>query len=319
MNAIGGYFELELPKNKVYHKKALALNTGRNAFEYVLRANRYKKVYLPYFTCEAVLEPLKKNGIKYGFYNINEYLEPLFNYDSIKNNEAFLYTNYFGLKDAFIEKMATKIKNLIVDNSQALFAKPIKNIDTFYSPRKYVGVSDGAFLYCNKKLDFKLEKDISYKRMSHLLIRADISAESGYNDFNYNDNSLINQPIKLMSNLTEKILKSIDFDEISKIRKRNFTFLNDNLKDINLLSFDFEQHSVPMVFPFKTKDSELKSRLQKHKIYCASYWPNVLNWCESDSLEVEMTKEIVSLPIDQRYAKQDMCRIIKIIKNEYTR
>ena len=36
MNPIGGYFELELRKGEEYHKEAIRLNSGRNAFEYVL-------------------------------------------------------------------------------------------------------------------------------------------------------------------------------------------------------------------------------------------------------------------------------------------
>ena len=31
----------------------------------------------------------------------------------------------------------------------SLFEKPLKNIDTIYSPRKFFGVSDGGYLYMN--------------------------------------------------------------------------------------------------------------------------------------------------------------------------
>jgi len=43
MNAIGGYFELELPYGEEYHKNAIRLNTCRNAFEYILIAKSYKR------------------------------------------------------------------------------------------------------------------------------------------------------------------------------------------------------------------------------------------------------------------------------------
>lgn len=43
MKEIGGYFELELHKGGHYHPDALHLNTGRNCFEYILRAKGYKK------------------------------------------------------------------------------------------------------------------------------------------------------------------------------------------------------------------------------------------------------------------------------------
>ena len=71
MKEIGGYFELELHKGGHYHPDALYLNTGRNCFEYILRAKGYKKVYIPYYTCEVMLEPLRKCGVKWEFNYIN--------------------------------------------------------------------------------------------------------------------------------------------------------------------------------------------------------------------------------------------------------
>ncbi len=66
--------------------------------------------------------------------------------------------------------------------------------------------------------------------MSHLLKRIDLSAEQGYTDFSENDKSLENQPIKRMSNLTERILSGIDYQSIKKQRKENFLFLHETLK-----------------------------------------------------------------------------------------
>lgn len=70
---IGGYFELELRKGKEYHPTALKLNSGRYAFEYILKVKRYKEAYLPYFTCASMLEPIRKlgfpNSINFGYAN----------------------------------------------------------------------------------------------------------------------------------------------------------------------------------------------------------------------------------------------------------
>lgn len=55
MKPIGGYFELELRQGEHYHKDAIRLNSARNCFEYILLARKYKKVFLPYYTCEVLL------------------------------------------------------------------------------------------------------------------------------------------------------------------------------------------------------------------------------------------------------------------------
>ena len=69
---IGGYFELELPYCFEYHKNAIPLNSGRFCFEYLLRCRKYKKVYIPYYTCDSVIEPVIKLGIDYEFYHIDK-------------------------------------------------------------------------------------------------------------------------------------------------------------------------------------------------------------------------------------------------------
>lgn len=315
MNVIGGYFELELRKKNDYHSQAIQLNTGRNALEYILLANTYSKVYLPYFTCDVLLEPLKKHKIAYEFYNIDKKFEPIFNFEKVQFNEVFLYTNYFGIKDVFIKKLTNHFKRIIIDNAQSFYSKPIKNIDTFYSARKFFGVPDGSYLYCNRKLDMFIDQDVSIERFSHLLKRIDISAENGYLDFVNNDKSLKNLPILGMSNITRTLLKTIDFKSIGKKRQVNFSFIHDKLKNHNKLEFEISENQVPMVYPFWSNNLDLKRILQENKIYCATYWPNVRDWAIPNSLETHLVDEVIYLPIDQRYNEEDMYLIIKIVLN----
>lgn len=311
--AIGGYHELELRKGEHYHKDALRLNTARNCFEYVLRVRKYTKVYIPYYTCDVMLEPLKKCNVDYVFYHINEQLEPTEETYQLQPTEAFLYTNYYGLKQRCVERLAEQYgKQLIVDNAQAFFAEPLEGIDTFYSARKFFGVADGAYLYTDAQLDMELEQDQSYQRMAHLLMRADIGAEAGYSEFRKNDDSLINNPMRLMSNLTEKILCSIDYESVKQLRRCNYMQLDEQLSATNGIHLPLDVDAVPMVYPYLTDDATLRQRLIANCIYVATYWPNLakLNY---DTLEECLAKKIIALPIDQRYNKEDMKRIIESI------
>ena len=74
MKSIGGYFTLELPHNTggELYPEAIRLNSGRSCFEYILKARGYKKVWLPYYTCDVMLQPILKNGIDYEFYHIDK-------------------------------------------------------------------------------------------------------------------------------------------------------------------------------------------------------------------------------------------------------
>lgn len=313
MEAIGGFFSLELPRREEYHKNAIRLNTGRNCLEYILRVRKYDKVYIPYYTCDTILEPFYKLEIPYEFYHIDIHLE-IRDHLTLKGNEALLYTNYFGLKQRYVEQLAEKVgTRLIVDNTQAFYAKPLEGIDTFYSCRKFFGVSDGAYLYTGTLLDEDFEQDESYNRMAHLLKRIDLSAEQGFADFHKADDCLINQPIRKMSKLTQRILQSIDYEAVAKRRRDNYILLQDTLSHINNIEFQLDD-AVPMVYPFLYPAKNLREKLIDNKIFVARYWPNVLEWNTEDDMEYLLASQMQSLPIDQRYGKNDMARIIKSVK-----
>ena len=123
------------------------------------------------------------------------------------------------------------------------------------------------------------------------------------------------EPMKKMSELTYRILGSIDFDEVMYRRRRNFEYLHQVLGPTNLLGIpDIRSFACPMVYPYCTHDSELRGDLISNNIFVATYWPNVFNWCKSESIESIFAREILPLPIDQRYRDEDMERIIEIIK-----
>ncbi len=316
MKAIGGYFELEAPYfNGHYHKEAIKLNTARNAFEYTLRVNKPSKVYIPYFMCNVLFEPLGKLNINYEFYNIDPKLEPKFDFTNVKKDEVFLYINYFGIKNEFIHFLSSEIQNLIIDNSQAFYAAPSTNIvASFYSARKFFGVADGAYLYTNKILDSDFEQDISCERMSHLLKRIEYGAENAYADFTSNEISLINQPIKKMSKFTDQILSSIPYKKYSKIRNNNFNFLCNELKSYNMFKIN-KDIEAPLCYPFWIEyGAKLKEKLIENMIFIPTFWKSVLKFISTETIEHDFVNNLVSIPIDQRYNIKDMQIIANIIK-----
>lgn len=314
MRAIGGYFELELPRYEEYHKDAIRLNTGRNCLEYILRTKQYSKVYLPCYTCQVQLEPFIKLHIPYDFYSVDlsfEMTEDI----SLQENEALLYTNFYGLKQSYTERLAIRYgKHLIVDNTQAFFAKPIKGIDTFYSCRKFFGVPDGAYLYTDCRLGIEIKQDLSYDRMTFLNKRIDLSPEAGYADFQHLTKSLVGQPIRIMSQLTHRLMQGIDYACIASRRRANYRLLHDALEKDNRLKITLEDDAVPMVYPYLTFKEGLRERLIENKIYIARYWPNVLEWSPQGSIDHILASQLLPIPIDQRYGEEEMKRIIQTIE-----
>ena len=105
---IGGYFQLELdPEKNEYHSEALKLNIGRSCLQYIIRAKKYKKIYVPAYICDHILQPIKNENASYEFYSINKNFEPIFNMP-IRDNECFLYVNYFGINGRNVINVASK-------------------------------------------------------------------------------------------------------------------------------------------------------------------------------------------------------------------
>lgn len=319
---IGGYFELEQTCGQVHdflHKDGVLLNTGHNALEYVLTSiGNIKKVYIPYYTCIVVLESLKKLGIAFNFYRIDHRLE-IAEKILLHENEYIIYTNYFGVKDVYVNKLASSYgEHLIVDCAQALFFEHINGIKTIYSPRKFVGIPDGGVAYIDGGINpCNYNVDESDGRMAHLYIRREKGPQAGYATFQENEKKLSIQPIKNMSLRTKTLLENIDFNRVKEIRRRNFRRLHKTLaptnKLIGSLSLNLEDFTCPMVYPYWTEDKELKSRLIKEQVFVASYWPNVLKWTKPDMIEYEFANNLLAIPCDQRYGEEDMNRIIRLI------
>ncbi len=312
---IGGYFSLELQaKNQTLPAlEGILLNTGRNSIEYILRSlQNVRKVYLPYFTCDSVLEPFDKLGISYEFYHIDFNFE-IASEKQLGEEEYLLYTNYFGIKDAYVKELDILYgDHLIVDNAQALYATP--TLKCAYSPRKYVGIPDGGIAFTNRASDEQLEQGISYNLCEHLLKRIDCGAASAYADFKSNSKCLSGLSVQKMSLLTQSLMGSVDFEDIRLKRRLNYRHLHKHLKNINGLSLpDIDSFACPMVYPLYVEDGELRSILIQNKIFVAIYWPNVLDYCKNFMVEYDLSKYILPLPIDQRYDIEDMDIIISVI------
>ena len=312
---IGGYFALELQERSEYHEKAIPLYNSRSALQYILRAKKYRKIYLPHYICGCVLQPVIAEGVEYEWYNINDNFFPLFD-KKIADDECFLYVNYFGLNDKNVHALSKECPNLIIDNTQSFYSHPEKGVDTIYSARKFFGVPDGGYLYTDVELNEPIEKSISYLSMGPLLKRIEFSANHAYEEYCNNERVMDNQGIKSMSNLTHKILRSIDYESVRRKRRDNFTYIHEMLKETNNYSIPDLANQVPMLYPYLCNNNGIREKLISEKIYTPTFWRDVLEHLSSSNTHEEnYINNMLPLPIDQRYNHDDMNRISSIIKN----
>lgn len=308
---IGGYFGMEKYSLPMLHEGAIALNCARNCLAYLIEARCIKRIAIPTFLCDSVLNVCNKYGVEVIFYSVGMDFSPK---DCNVDQETWLYiVNYYG---QISNKIITEIHNhhckLIIDNVQAYFQPPIAGIDTIYTCRKYFGVSDGAFLYTDIILQRKLGWDSSADRMAHILGRYEKNASSFYNEYVKNEKIFDNEPIKRMSKITDNILHSINYEEIKNKREYNFEILKKSLDKYNLL--DVHNCEGSFMYPLYLENGvKIRSELVANKVYIPVLWPDVIKRHEEDDIAVKMANNILPISVDQRYSEYTMVNLLEAI------
>lgn len=310
MKSIGGYFELECGQTPLYYKDGIYLNLCRSALRYFIRALGIKKIHIPYFTCPVVEAAILKEGCEVSKYTLTKDLLPE---TDIPTNDFILYNNYFGVLGENVEALSGLYPNLIVDNAQAFFSSPRARA-SIYSPRKFFGLPDGGVLRGKDIPIIRLDKGISIDTISHLIKRIELGAEKGYADFVKNDSVLDVYDLEMMSNLTRALMGNIDYENAKEKRLKNFEYLRSHLDTDFPISLS--KDDVPLIFPlYLEHGEEVRKRLIDKHIYCAKYWPNVENEVSKSSIEYSLIKNIIAIPIDQRYDIPDMDYILDSLKS----
>lgn len=310
MREMGGYIEWEESRGSAYHTGCLSLNCGRNALACLIQLKNIRQIALPYFLCGSVYEVCRKYGVSVRFYHINKN----FRADTaMPLKDEYLYlVNYYGQAEReYIEHMSDIYSGkVIVDNAQAFFEKPSDGVDTLYTCRKFFGVADGAYLYTDASVSgLDIPTDESFERMRFLFGRYEKTAEEFYPEYIKNNEFFSDEPVKRMSRLTGNLLRGIDYAFVKRRRTENFSYLHERLKGLNRLSLKIPQGAF--MYPLWIADGgRVRKRLLGQKIYIPALWPDVLEQCREQDPEYAMAKEILPLPVDQRYDKEDMGYVV---------
>lgn len=314
----GGYLPLEVRAadnnlwfDKYKDGKYTALNSGRACITAALLFEKAKRVHIPYYNCHVVEKMLSN----YSFTTIKYYLDDEFmpiisDYDA--DCDWVVYVDYFGINNHEKKKhVIEKYKRVILDNTQAFFAEPFlyDTVYNVYSCRKFIGVADGAFLMYSKDKEFSIdcEKDISFERYISLLKSIEMGTNAGYKE-NLLAEESIGYTIKSMSDLTLRILKTVDYQSIRIKRQNNFNLLHEKLNVVNEFKFDYAD-STPMIYPLLVSNKSIRQQLVEDKVYVPQWWKYLLTKVKPNSIESKFSNYLIPLPIDQRYTFNDMLEI----------
>ncbi|MDD2608886.1 MAG: hypothetical protein PHX60_04220 [Giesbergeria sp.] len=316
--AIGGYFELELPRNfSEKYPNALKFQSARAAFLALLQQMPHiKRVWMPYYICDSMMMPVYAAGKELSFYTINQQFK-IEHPPELSANDLLLYVNYFGICDSNVFEVIAQFnpEQIIIDCSQAFYSGPFQCLATIYSLRKFFGVPDGGLLVTSKDVVLPACQDVeSIKRCTHLLERLAFSAETGYESYKMAEASLDDPTPKRMSQLTQIIMATIDYSLIENKRSENFAFLQKELGSTNKIKIKDTSTVAPLCYPYLQEKEQLKELLINEKIFIPTYWPDVTSRINEISFEKQLIKNMLAIPCDQRYKKSDLTLVVDLIK-----
>ncbi|AOR23407.1 DegT/DnrJ/EryC1/StrS family aminotransferase [Clostridium taeniosporum] len=326
--------------------EGLLLSGGESAIRFILNEISFENdeiILLPSYLCPTIVELIKKLNIKYKFYNINKKLDidivSIENLINKYNVKVVFFIDYFG----FFHKESTrkflknlKLKNilLIEDAVQKFWIKWEKKFIgdyVFNSYRKFLPI-DGSLILCReneslnilKKLNslsrYKEANDKYFKFMEKArdiktkFISQNIGYENDYlNLFNRANIEYYKRKNILKINLKHKrYLNHFPINKFIKRREENYSYVFKQLKNMKKITFLNQTENLddntPLVFPILIDNRDcIKKELMKNQIYLPIHW-NLENekWINNFKNSLNISKNILSLPIDWRYEIKDM-------------
>ena len=314
---MGGALGLELPRTGNFpHAESPCcayVSSGRAALQVLLEnlPEKPRRVLVPRFVCDTVLQPMRRLGIPVARYHGNDRLHPELPND-LAEDDVLLLVDYFGLTGPAVEQAAAQHRGLsVVDATTALFASP--PLPRFYSPRKFCGVADGGVACAATPFrTLPAGVDLSSPRAAHLMVQLESGTRRAAPLVDAAETDLDREPMA-MSPLTRRLLDAYDFNLIARRRMQNYAALHRLLGPINRLELPETPPAAPFCYPLVSGIPDLRDSLVDAGVALPFFWPEVVKATGAESVENRLARTLLPLPIDQRYSPEDMQRLASLV------
>lgn len=338
---------------KKYHKKYCAYTaSGREAIALALRSlarlrpDLVRVCLLPAYMCDTVFFPFEQEGFEIHFYHVNKELEANEHelralIEQLKPGLLFIHP-YYGVDTwRSLRSLLAKWKKqgicIMEDVTQSYYLEGVGAEADYVvgSLRKWYPVPDGGFVVSNEELaweEIEDDREFAKTRLKMLMDKweylygnADAEKKKLDKAAYLKQNRALEEQldrhcgIRDLSGETAHILERINEDDAKRRRNDNYKYLYDRLKDKKLFQpivTDPTGDAVPLYFAIFTQSrDELQSFLTAHEIYAPVLWPiGKENEPHLIAEEKYIYEHMLALPIDQRYGKEEMQRIVEVME-----
>ena len=329
MKEIGSEF-WDIPQteinNGIFPKSTQWFLSGRSALQAIIAELKdCRTVAMPSWCCDSMIKPFVDAGIKVYFYPVywerNSLIKKM-RYDC----DALFLMDYFGYTDKAPD--LTDYRGVIVrDVTHSIFSTIYSDADYYFgSLRKWCGLWTGGYAWTKNRHTINIEyttNDLGYTtlrekamQLKHNYIGGIDGVDKSYlRIFNEAENVLENVGIAQAADRDIRAALKLDIEFIKSTHRKNAEILRQAFSDW-LIFPDMKDTDCPMFVPVLVPNgrrNELRRHLINNEIYCPIHWPVSEYHQPDEKAEAIYTNEL-SLVCDQRYTKNDMNRMIDIIR-----
>ena len=333
---IGGMFGLETmpaegatPPPFLREGARLLLN-ARCGIWTVLEQVKPRQVWMPSYLCGAMLSAVDRRKTRIRFYPVdcNLVLAARDWLADVNEGDVVLFIDYFGYPcDAECARAAKQRGAWVLEDAcQALLSRHVGAVADYviYSPRKFLGVPDGGVLLANRGAPLTLAAEASapdawlLKALEAGIQRREFDRHGGERRwFELFQEIEAGMPVGsfAMSEVARSILMhGSDYEALAGRRRENYAWLVKELPELAVLP-DLPPDVVPLGFPVRHPQRDtIRRGLFEENIYPPVHWP-VPAVVPSEFADARrLAGDIMTLPCDQRYGRDDMDRMIRAIR-----
>ena len=333
---LGSDFELDVSKLNYcndhifsylepYH--TLYMDSGRSAAKLLNTMIPEGVILLPSYICDSVISVYRER-FAIRFYKVHKnFMIDWGDMESKLDNQvtAVYLMHYFGQlqSEEFLKKLDKKKQEygflIIEDTTHSIFTKS-KTLGDYCicSLRKWFPVMDGGVLYAEQSLDEISLAGIQKKRPSakleamilkKLYLEGQLECNAVYRKIFGEVEEKLNMQknVYQMSDISKAMLCCFSISEIKRKRMENYENIAEFISKNDLESALNGKGFVPLVYPIYIEDRDrFRKVMEQNRIYCALHWPIKGTELEKNYDAEIIYRNLISLPIDQRYDKEHM-------------
>ena len=312
-------------ENRIFPESAQWFLSGRSALQAIIKELQdCHTVAMPSWCCDSMVKPFLDAGLQVCFYPVywSKGLVQEVTYDC----DVLFLMDYFGYT-APAPDLSDYPGVVIRDVTHSIFSAVYNDADyCFGSLRKWCGVWTGGYAWTRDGHEIHAAREQDDRGYSALREKAMLDKQKylcGVSDADKSYLAVFNEAEEVLETIgilpaaqrDVHMVDKLDVELIRTRRRENAEILREAFTQW-LIFRDMKESDCPMFVPVlvpEGKRNTLRRYLIENEIYCPVHWP-VSEYHKLDAKTETIYENELSLVCDQRYTKEDMYRMVDVIK-----